>query len=210
VGGERAADGIHAARDGFRRRWMAKRTAGRLGAEMAGRKTLETFNLSAAKLLVVVGHVFEANIYVRMLEGFGAKAIVRCSTVDQALLELQRCDFDLALVDARLADGGAYELVRAMRQSQDPRQMFVPVLMLSGHTPRDQVTLARDCGSHFVIRKPVSASTLLERILWIAHEHRAFIESEAYAGPDRRFKNELHPAAGRREDDPATDQRTLA
>lgn len=168
---------------------------------MAVRKTLETFNLGAAKLLLVIGHAYEANIYLRMLEGFGAQSIVRCSSVDQAVFELERCDFDLAIIDARLPEGGAYELVRTMRQSQDARQMFVPVVMLSGHTPRDQVTLARDCGSHFVIRKPVSAATLLDRILWIAHEHRAFIESYAYAGPDRRFRNEPPPHGGRREED---------
>ena len=168
---------------------------------MATRKTLETFNLSAAKLLVVVGHPFEANIYLRMLEGFGAQSIVRCTTVEQALFEVERCDFDLAIVDSRLPDGGAYEFVRAMRHSQDARQMFVPVLMLAGHTPRDQVTAARDCGSHFVVKKPVSAATLLDRILWIAREHRMFIEGQTYAGPDRRFKNEPPPGAGRREED---------
>lgn len=168
---------------------------------MAGRKTLETFNLSAAKIIVVVGHAFEANIYLRMLEGFGAQNVVRCTSAEQALFELQRSDFDLAIIDSRLPDGGAYELVRAMRHSHDARQMFVPVLMLSGHTPRDQVTMARDCGSHFVVKKPVSAATLLDRILWIAREHRLFVEGQTYSGPDRRFKNEPPPGAGRREED---------
>jgi DNA-binding response OmpR family regulator len=169
---------------------------------MAGRKTLETFNLSAAKLLLVAGHAYEANIYMGMLEGFGAKGVVKCSTAEQANEELARCDFDLAIVDSRIKEGDAYEFVRTMRHSQDPKRMFVPVLMIAGHTPREQITMARDSGSHFLIRKPISAATLLERILWIVREHRMFIESQAYAGPDRRFRTEDHPAIGRREDDP--------
>lgn len=169
---------------------------------MAVRTTLQTFNLGSAKLLLVAGHTYEANIYMRMLEGFGAKSIVKCSTAEQANFELERTDFDLAIVDSRIKDGDAYEFVRSIRQSQNARRMFVPVLMIAGHTPRDEITAARDSGSHFLIRKPISAATLLERILWIVREHRLFIESRGYSGPDRRFKTHGPPGgAERREDD---------
>lgn len=167
---------------------------------MAVRTSLKTFNLSSAKLLLVAGHAYEANIYLGMLEGFGAKSVVRCSTAEQANFELERADFDLAIVDSRIKEGDAYEFVRSMRQSQDARRMFVPVLMIAGHTPREQITMARDSGSHFLIRKPISAATLLERILWIVREHRLFIESQAYSGPDRRFRADGPPGAERRED----------
>lgn len=168
---------------------------------MAVRTSLTTFNLSSAKILLVAGHTYEANIYLRMLEGFGARHVVRCSTAEQAHFELERVDFDLAIVDSRIKDGDSYEFVRTMRQSQDARRMFVPVLMIAGHTPRDEITAARDSGSHFLIRKPISAATLLERILWIVREHRLFIESRGYAGPDRRFKSQGPPGAERRQDD---------
>lgn len=168
---------------------------------MTVRTSLTTFNLSTAKLLLVAGHTYEANIYLRMLEGFGAKHVVRCSTAEQANFELDRVDFDLAIVDSRIKDGDAYEFVRSIRQSQNARRMFVPVLMIAGHTPRDEITAARDSGSHFLIRKPISAATLLERILWIVREHRLFIESRGYAGPDRRFRTQGPPGVERRQDD---------
>lgn len=168
---------------------------------MAVRTSLKTFNLSSAKLLLVAGHAYEANIYMGMLEGFGARGVVRCSTAEEANFQLERADFDLVIVDSRIRDGDAYEFVRSIRQSQDPRRMFVPVLMIAGHTPREKITMARDSGSHFLIRKPISAATLLERILWIVREHRLFIESQAYSGPDRRFRTDGPPGVERREDD---------
>ena len=166
---------------------------------MAVRTALKTFNLSGAKLLLVVGHAYEANIYLGMLEGFGARGVVRCSTGHEANLHMEQVDFDLVIVDSRIREGDAYEFVRSIRQSQDPRRMFVPVLMIAGHTPREQITMARDSGSHFLIRKPISAATLLERILWIVRERRVFIESQAYSGPDRRFRADGPPGAERRE-----------
>ena len=62
---------------------------------------------------------------------------------------------------------------------------------------------ARDCGAHFVMTKPLTPITVLERVLWIAREGRRFVESDTYMGPDRRFKNEGVPAGqvGRRRDD---------
>lgn len=162
---------------------------------------MATFNLSSAKLLLVAGYAYEANLYMRMLEGFGARTIVRCSTPEQATFEMERVDFDLVIVDSRLREGDAYEFIRSVRQSQDARRMFVPILMIAGHTPHEKITAARDSGSHFLIRKPISAATLLERILWIAKEHRLFIESQGYSGPDRRFRKDGPPGVERRQDD---------
>jgi DNA-binding response OmpR family regulator len=168
---------------------------------MAVRTSLKTFNLSSAKLMLLAGHAYEAGIYLSMLEGFGARNVVRCSTPDQAMFEMERTDFDLVIVDSRLREGDAYDFIRSVRHSQNARLMFVPILMIAGHTPREEITAARDSGSHFLIRKPISAATLLERILWIAKEHRLFIESQAYAGPDRRFRKDGPPGVERRQDD---------
>lgn len=150
--------------------------------------------------MLVAGHAYEAGIYLSMLEGFGARNVVRCSTPEQAMFELERADFDLVIVDSRLREGDAYDFIRTVRHSQNARLMFVPILMIAGHTPHEKITAARDSGSHFLIRKPISAATLLERILWISKEHRLFIESRGYAGPDRRFRKDGPPGAERRRD----------
>jgi len=50
------------------------------------------------------------------------------------------------------------------------------------------VTKGRDLGANFTIAKPLVPRVLLQRLFWLSHEDRQFIQSDAYTGPDRRFK----------------------
>ena len=52
---------------------------------------------------------------------------------------------------------------------------------------------ARDCGGHFIVTKPLAPIVVLERIIWIAREGRAFLLSDEYVGPDRRFGKKEPP-----------------
>ena len=64
------------------------------------------------------------------------------------------------------------------------------------------VKSARDCGANMVIAKPMSPSSLYERLTWVAFHPRKFIETATYFGPDRRFKIEGFPSGkGRRAGD---------
>jgi DNA-binding response OmpR family regulator len=164
-------------------------------------RPLATFNLSQTSILVLTGSSAEMDLYVQMLCGFGATTIHRATSQLEAASMLSSHELDLVLVDAKLPEGDGYEFVRTLRR-QPARVNFVPVLMVAGHTPRSKVALARDCGAHFIVRKPLSPGVLLERILWIAQESRAFLETEIYIGPDRRFQA-LGPPDGvaRRRDD---------
>jgi DNA-binding response OmpR family regulator len=167
---------------------------------------LSRFNLEDTAILILQGSVTETDIYAQMLSGFGAKSLHRTETKADAMALLARAPMDLIVVDARLPDGDGYEFVAELRRSAGNPNIFAPVLMLSGHTPRSKVERARDCGAHFVISKPVSPVVLLERILWIARETRIFVECEAYVGPERRFKFEGPPdGVGRRRDDLSAD-----
>jgi hypothetical protein len=77
------------------------------------------------------------------------------------------------------------------------------MVIITGHTPQSQVTVARDCGVNFVVAKPLVPAVLLQRFHWIARERRKFVECAAYVGPDRRFKRQGPPPdiEGRRHDD---------
>ena len=163
---------------------------------------LSRFNLADTNILLVQSSATEGDIYSQMLSGFGAKHVQRVETLEAARALLAGERFDLILTDVKLSDGDGYEFVRTLRRGARHPNIFAPVLMLAGHTPRGRVELARDCGAHFVISKPVSPAVLLERILWIARETRPFVECEVYVGPERRFKFEGPPnGVGRRTTD---------
>lgn len=138
----------------------------------------------------------------QILMGFGVQHIVRAQSPDDFRRMLNTQAFDLILVDAALG-GNGYEQVQWLRRSNLEGNRFAPSVILSGHTPRSQVETARDCGANFVVTKPVSPATLLERVMWIGRTARMFVEAGAYVGPDRRFKNQGVPtgAKGRRSGD---------
>lgn len=162
------------------------------------------FNLGTTNILVLEGSLSEMDLYVQILSGFGAKNIHRCMNRKEAEEALLKDEIDLIVVDAKLPDSGdGYDFVQSLRRKRaQPKLSVIPVLMIAGHTPTSKVAMARDCGAHFVVRKPVRPDLLLERILWIAQESRPFVECDAYVGPERRFQYLGPPdGIGRRRDD---------
>ena len=85
----------------------------------------------------------------------------------------------------------------------------MPILVLSSYTQRHYVAAARDAGANLVARKPISPRALYDRITWVAHTDRPFVETETFFGPDRRFKD-LDPPDGiyKRESDPPSETET--
>lgn len=161
------------------------------------------FNLKGVGVLVVETVGLSADILVQILVGFGAKDLQRADSIDAAKALLARSPFDLAIIGAQLGEDDGSELVEWIRKTGPDANKYVPIVMVSAHTPQSKVERARDCGAHFVITKPLTPIVLLERIFWIAREQRPFVGSDGYVGPDRRFKFDGPPVGspGRRRDD---------
>jgi CheY-like chemotaxis protein len=141
-------------------------------------------------------------LLVRVLHGFGVRHPHRCLDAETAMQVCRETDLDMIICDGSLPDGEAYDFIANLRRPN----RFVPVMVIQGHTPIDQIHKARDCGANFVVAKPITPRLLLERILWIAQEQRSFIELDGYVGPDRRFQNHGPPGGpgtGRRRTDRA-------
>ncbi len=161
------------------------------------------FNLQRASILILDQNPMGMSILVQILTGFGAKTIHRCENVAEAEATVQKNEIDLMVVDSLGPGGAGYKFVHWLRRSKIQPNCFAPVLIIAGHTPQRAVAMARDCGAHFILAKPLTPIAVLERVLWISKEGRRFVECGTYVGPDRRFKNEGVPAGmeGRRRDD---------
>ena len=112
---------------------------------------------------------------------------------------------DLIVTETLIEDEDIYDFVRnlRLRPNSEPNR-FTPVILLSAHTPAGKIVEARDCGANFFVAKPLSPKVMMDRVLWVASAKRQYLETETYAGPDRRFRDEPHisRAMGRRRTDP--------
>ena len=150
-------------------------------------KSRARFNLSKTVVLLFDPTPLGLAILTQILSGFGARKIHRCSTIDEAKQVATDFEIDLMIVDAMAESGEGYEFVRWLRSNVPEPNKHTPVLLTAAHTKASDVANARDCGSHFIVAKPLAPIVVLERIIWIAKEGRAFVLSDEYIGPDRRF-----------------------
>lgn len=151
------------------------------------------FNLGKAVVMVVDDNAFSLRLTTQMLLGFGVQTRHLCASAEEAQALLVDNPVDLLVVDCDMPDMDGYDLVRWLRHSRLEPNAYVPILMLSGHTRRSMVAKARDCGANFIVTRPMTAAVLLERILWMARDPRAFVQAGEYFGPDRRFNEPKLP-----------------
>jgi CheY-like chemotaxis protein len=145
-------------------------------------------NLTGAVTMVVDDSAFAAEITSSALLGFGIKTRYSMRSAAEAIDVLQDAEIDLLVVDCEMPGMDGFELVHWLRRSGPPNA-FVPVIMIAAHIRRSMVAKGRDCGANFIITKPFSAASLLERIVWVARDGRPFLEVGEYFGPDRRFRD---------------------
>jgi CheY-like chemotaxis protein len=161
-------------------------------------------NLEKVDVLLVDDSVASLNLLAQVMLGFGIKNLSRADSAKAAQGLLRDRTFDLVISATNMAGVDGYELVKWLRRGALEANRYLPVILVSGHTPPSQVFKGRDAGANFTIAKPITPKIVLERILWAAKEDRQFIECDSYLGPDRRFKNDGPPqgAPGRRREDP--------
>lgn len=161
-------------------------------------------NLEKVDVLLVDDSIPSLNLLAQVLLGFGIKNLSRADSAKAAQGLLRDRSFDLVISATNMAGVDGYELVKWQRRGALESNRYLPVILVSGHTPPSQVFKGRDAGANFTIAKPITPKVVLERILWAAKEERQFIECDSYLGPDRRFKNDGPPpnTHGRRREDP--------
>ena len=143
--------------------------------------------LKSVEPLIVDDNSQSLEVVTAILMGFGINKSTKCTSVSDARDTLATRVFDVVIVDCEMPDEDGFDLVRHIRSNPNAANFTVPILMMSAATPQSKVETARDFGANFTIAKPVSPTTLLERLLWIAQNNRMFISDPGYTGPDRRF-----------------------
>jgi len=93
---------------------------------------------------------------------------------------------DIIIADWVMPIFDGLELAQMIRQPGANANPYVPIIMLTGHSDKKRVMIARDAGVTEFLAKPISAKSLYVRILNVVVKPRPFVKTKTYFGPDRR------------------------
>jgi len=126
------------------------------------------FNFEKASVLILDPSQISVEVTTLMLNGFGFRKIFRAPTVLSAIETVKLRALDLILVDPYPFGGEAYDFIRWLRSASETANMSTPTIIITSYTDIRLVTTARQSGVDYILNKPFSTQTLLERILWVA------------------------------------------
>ncbi|MEC9345186.1 MAG: response regulator [Pseudomonadota bacterium] len=165
-------------------------------------KNNQTVNLEHLNIMIADANEPARRVLHTMLHSFGATHIAHASNGEDVKTELQRATVDLLICDITLDDSTAPELIKKVRQNRNLQARFIPIMITCGHSAFSDIARCRDVGANIVVKKPLSVQVLYDRLCWIAHKPRPFVDEDSYCGPCRRFKIEGFPnGVGRRAGD---------
>jgi DNA-binding response OmpR family regulator len=150
-------------------------------------------NFRSVTTLILDRDRYTRSLIGQMLRGFGVGGIETLDTGEAGMAYVKENYVDLIILEANLPDMSGADFIRWIRREQKEPLRFVPILVLSGYTQMRMISQVRDAGANIVVKKPVSAQMMFDRVGWIARTPRAYLETGDYVGPDRRFKETTPP-----------------
>ena len=121
-----------------------------------------------------------------LLAGIGFKQVLDAPNGEAAIALLRERKCNLILSDMAMQPMDGLEFTRRIRNGETGADPHVPIIMVTGHTERHRVEMARDAGVTEILAKPITIQNLHARLAEIVERPRAYIRTENYFGPDRR------------------------
>jgi CheY-like chemotaxis protein len=160
-----------------------------------------SINLRDLVILIADPSVYLCQLAHSMLRGCANKVFAVRSSIG-VVRTLTEQKIDILICDGMLPPHGGLKLTQAIRRNVNNPNRTVPILVMTSDARENTIKSARDAGANMVVTKPMSPSSLYDRLSWIAFNPRNFIDAPTYFGPDRRFKIEGYPTGvGRRKGD---------
>lgn len=123
-----------------------------------------------------------------ILKSLGVGRVLEVESAERGLEILKAKPVDIVISDMRLEGMQGCEFVQTVRSGEDGLDPFLPIVMISAHTEKERILLARDSGISEFLAKPISAKQVYQRLQSIVETPRPFIKVKNFFGPDRRRK----------------------
>ena len=157
------------------------------------------YNLERMQVVVVDDSKYMLHVMKMLLAAMDIRN-VRCHrTAKTALDDIGDAQPHLVITDLLMDPEDGFTLTKRIR-AEAPPICFTPVFALSGYTDLRHVLRARDVGAHEVLAKPIAIQTLYERIIGLIEDHRPFVRTGDYFGPERRRSALTYNGADKRHD----------
>jgi PleD family two-component response regulator len=156
------------------------------------------YNLSKLRVLIVDDSKNMRMLVRTVLNAIGVTTVREAGDGVAGLSELRSNPIDIAIIDWVMEGMDGLEFVRQVRSADDSPNLFLPIIMMTGHTERHRIFKARDAGVTEFLAKPITAKTLLLRLTNIIEHPRPFVRAKGYFGPDRRRRSEEYSGPERR------------
>src|SRR6476620_2134599 len=135
--------------------------------------------------------IIDVNAHMRrilrtLLHCFGTREVYEAEDGAAGLEGFTHYSPDIVITDWVMPIFDGLELTQMIRQPGANGNPYVPIIMLTGHSEKRRVMMARDAGVTEFLAKPISANALYQRILAVVANPRPFIKTKTYFGPDRR------------------------
>lgn len=109
---------------------------------------------------------------------------------------------DIIICEWKIDGDSGIDLTRKIRTDESSPYRMAGIIIMTAFVEERHVVQARDVGATEFLTKPISADSLFARICSIINNPRLFIESDGFAGPDRRRRHDpFQVGMARRETD---------
>lgn len=149
----------------------------------------KAYDLSQLNFLVVDDNKYMLVLLKEILRALNVRTVQTAEDGADALKILKTFSPDIIVTDWSMSPLDGLDFLDMVRRGSDTANPYVPVIMLTGHTEYHRVLEAIDHGVNEFLAKPVSASTLYQRIVSVIEKPRQFIRCKRYVGPDRRRRS---------------------
>ena len=158
--------------------------------------------LASLQILLVDDNPHMRSIVMTILKGVGVKSVREASHGVEALAALERFPADIAIVDFNMQPLDGVQFTKLVRNAKDSPNLYLPIIMMTGHAERSRVMEARNAGVTEFVVKPVTAKSVMSRIQAVIFKPRPFVRTDDYFGPcRRRMKDERYQGPFRRSED---------
>lgn len=146
-------------------------------------------HLQSLSVLLVDDNPHMCAITTAVLYSFGIRNVLESHDGAKALALLDQHPVDIAIVDFNMAPMDGVAFTRHVRTSSASPNIYLPIIMMTGHSEKARVFEARDAGVTEFLTKPIMAKTMLDRISAVILKPRLFVQTENYTGPCRRRRD---------------------